>query len=60
MNWKQIEREEQAIEDAYARGEITNAQYQREMRELRRDIREAAEEEATNAYFDSMEVNGFW
>ena len=45
-----IEREEQYLEDQLANGEITNAEFNREMREIQRYYRAAAEEAAEEAY----------
>ena len=44
-----IEREEEAIEKALERGEITNAQAVKEINELWRDYRAAAQESAREA-----------
>jgi len=46
----QLEREEQALQDQLDRGEITIAEYNREMRELQREYRAAAREAAQDAY----------
>lgn len=46
----QFEREEEDIQERYARGEITNAQMWEEMKELQRDYRAAADEAAREAY----------
>lgn len=51
----QYEREEQAIYDSYDRGEIDNAQLQRELRDLQRDYRSAAEDAARDAYEAELE-----
>ena len=45
-----IEREEDALSERLANGEISTAEYNREMRELSRDYRDAAEQEAQGAY----------
>jgi len=44
------EREEQALHDAYARGEMTNAELNRALNDLARDYREDAHEAARDAY----------
>jgi len=44
-----FDREEKALEDRYARGEITNAELTKELNELARDYREAAQEAAQDA-----------
>lgn len=49
-----FEREEQAIEDAYTRGDISSAEYREQMRDLQRDYRDAAEEAARDAYDREM------
>ena len=49
------EREEQALEDALANGEISLAEFNREIRELQRDYRAAAQESAEQAYREEME-----
>lgn len=49
------EREESAIQEAYSRGEITNAEMWRQMKELNRDYRDAAQESAQGAYEREME-----
>ena len=54
MSANYYEQEEDAIIEAYNRGEITNAQMQKELNELRRDIRAAAEEAAREAYDREM------
>lgn len=53
MNY--YEREEDAIIEAYNKGEITNSQMQSELNELRRDMRQAAEAAASEAYDREME-----
>ena len=47
---RQIEREEQDIEAAVERGEMTRAEANRCIRDLHRDYREAAQEAARDAY----------
>lgn len=49
------EREENAIQEAYARGEISNAEMWRQMRELNRDYRDAAQEAGRDAYEQELE-----
>lgn len=51
----QCEREEEAIQESYARGEITNAQMWAEMRDLERDYAGAAHEAAEEAYEQELE-----
>ncbi len=55
----QYELEEQAIYDAYASGEITDAELNRQLRELQRDQQEEArgraEEAAAEAYRNELE-----
>ena len=46
----QVEREEQAIEESYERGEISRKEMEYELRELRRDYQAAAEEASREAY----------
>ena len=46
----QIEREEQAIEESYERGEISRKEMEAELRELQRDYQAAAETAAQEAY----------
>ncbi|MCP4101725.1 MAG: hypothetical protein GY750_09915 [Lentisphaerae bacterium] len=55
--YSQIEKEEQYLEEQLANGEITNAEFNKEMRELQRDHRAAAEEAAQEAYDNVM---GCW
>ena len=49
------EREEEAIIDSAQRGEISNAQMMRELRELRRDYAQAARDAAREAYDREIE-----
>lgn len=49
------EREEKALEDALASGEIGQGEYNSEMRELERDYRDAAQEAAQGAYENELE-----
>ena len=51
----QYEREEQAIHDAYERGELSLAEMNKELRELQRAYREAAREAAQDAYDREMD-----
>lgn len=51
----QMEREEDAIHDAFDRGQITHAEMQSELRELQRDYQSLAREAAQDAYEDEME-----
>jgi hypothetical protein len=51
----QYEREENDIQERYARGEITNAEMWAELKELQRDYRAAAEEAAREAYDQELE-----
>lgn len=61
INWNQVEREENAIDEALARGEVTPAQAAKERLELQRDIRGIAEEEAYEAAQNSYRDNfGVW
>lgn len=46
----QYEREEEALYDQYERGEITQKELQKELRELAYDYRAAAENSALDAY----------
>ncbi len=50
-----FEREEQDIQERYARGEITNAEMWAETQELQRAYRGATEEAAGQAYQDEMD-----
>ena len=51
----QYEREEQAIAAAEARGEISHAEAMKQIRELWRDYRAAAQESAQEAYEQELE-----
>lgn len=51
----QLEREEKSIEDDYAAGHITTAEYNRQLRELHRDYQACAEEAAEEAYRYEMD-----
>ncbi len=55
--YSHFEKEEQYLEEQLANGEITNAEFNKEMRELQRDYRAAAEEAAQEAYDNEM---GCW
>ena len=50
----QMEREEDILCEQLNRGEITQAEFNKEMREMRRDYRAMAEESAQNAYDEEM------
>ena len=47
-----FDREEQRLEDAYARGELTDAEIRQEIRELRREYQAMVEEEVQKAADD--------
>lgn len=47
---RQYEREERDIDERLNRGEISNDEYWKELRDLQRDYRSAAEEAAQDAY----------
>lgn len=49
-NESQYEREEQQLDDDLSSGRITSAEYTKQLRELQRDYRAAAEESAQGAY----------
>ena len=51
----QYEREENAIIASEQRGEISHEEGMKQIRELWRDYREAAQEAASEAYFREME-----
>jgi hypothetical protein len=51
----QLEREEQCLEDDLAAGNITLAEFNREMRELHRSYFAEAEESAQRAYHNEMD-----
>ncbi len=51
----QYDREEQQLCDDYNAGLITREEYNRQMRELQRDYRAAAEEVAREAYDREMD-----
>lgn len=50
-----FEQEEQAIIEAYERGEITREEHDLELREMQRDYQAAAEEAAEDAYQDELQ-----
>lgn len=54
MNMNQVEREEEALEQQLARGEITTAEYNRGIRELHRSVRDEIRGEAESTYQDVM------
>lgn len=54
INWNQVEKEEDDIEQRCADGLITRKQRNRELRDLRADIRGIAEENAFDAYNDTL------
>lgn len=60
VNWSQIEREEVAIDEAVERGDITQAQANKELLELQGDARGAIEEEAYEAAQQVYHGNGGW
>ena len=51
----QLEREEQDLDERYERGEISSEEYNRELKEMYRDYRAAAEERAQDAYQAELE-----
>ncbi len=55
MHW--YDRAEEELEDQLERGEITNAEFRSEMRELRSELQGQAEDAAEEAYNDTM---GCW
>lgn len=55
MSWNQFDREEEAIEAAYSRGDIDMKERNRQLRELHRDYRAAAQESAQDAYDQELE-----
>jgi hypothetical protein len=54
LKMDQFEREEEALEEAYNNGEITAKEYNKQMQELQRDYRAAAQEAAQEAYDNEM------
>jgi len=51
---RQLEREEELLNDALEAGEMTSKQHTRELNELYRNYKAAAEESAQEAYEDEM------
>lgn len=51
----QFDREEQQLENDYAAGLISREEHNRQMRDLQRDCRAAAEESAREAYEREMD-----
>lgn len=51
----QWEREEEDLGERLATGEISQKEYNRQLRELHRDYRESAEESAQDAYDREMD-----
>ena len=51
-NW--FEKEEDALCEAYNKGEMTRAEFDKAMSELRRELRGAAEDAARDAYDREM------
>ena len=49
-----FDREEQHLEDEYAAGNLTIKEFNKEIRELRRDYRGCTEESASMAYEEEM------
>lgn len=52
---RQLEREEEALEDDLAAGRITQAEFNKELRELHRDYRAMAEDAAHEAYMQELD-----
>ena len=50
-----FDREVERLEEALASGEVTNTEFNHEMRELKRDYGHTAEQAAHDAYDDVME-----
>jgi len=50
----QFDREQEYLEEQLSSGEMSNGEYNKEMRALERDFRDAAEESAQQAYDDEM------
>ena len=48
------DRAEQELADAYNNGELSDSEYQAAMRDLRAEVREAAQEAADEAYDNVM------
>jgi len=55
-----IEREERILEQELAEGRMDQAQYQSALKELYRDAQSHMEQEAQEAYDNSMRENGAW
>ena len=53
------EREEDALAERYSDGLMSKREYERELRELRRDYAAAVEEEALDAYNDVLGSYGW-
>ena len=51
----EFEREEQELEDAYARGELSNQEFNKLMNQLQRDEREERRERAQKVYDRELE-----
>jgi hypothetical protein len=51
---RQFEQQEEALEESYANGELTEKEYQYEMREMQMSYQAEAEEAAMNAYDNEM------
>ncbi len=54
MGQFEYEREEEALEECYNNGEITAKEFNKQMQELQRDYRAAAQESAQEAYVNEM------
>lgn len=54
INWNAVEREEAAIEKAYADGEITIQEYHKQINALHRDVREEYEEQQRDEMRDEF------
>ena len=50
----QFDREIEQLDEEFASGRITSAEYTQEMRDMQRDYREQAERSAEDAYHDEM------
>lgn len=61
MSWqleRAVQREEEALQEAYERGELTAQELSSEIRELHRSAREELEQEAEDAY--DRVIGGDW
>lgn len=60
MSWmdRELEREEDAIMQALADGELTNREAQRELNDLRHSFEAAVEREAEQAYYETLDYYG--